>query len=202
MAGRMSIRILNQRFWQVRYKVPPLQSHMRSSVFEFRTLDSPAGGVIQGSSGETSIQFISRVQGYAGMHGARSLDSASQPTYGVGPVMGGDRDPRFKGDTPDDFRAAEMNEVEPKEVTKEAAAQAMQEPPDYQISKAVPEESKPIEHDADPQRADEEKPFNDEIHELKGSAQYQGETTGTEKSGHEVESQYGVGPDEGRTTRP
>jgi hypothetical protein len=54
-------------------------------------------------------------------------------TYGVGPVEGADRDPKSKGDTPDDFRADYIHMAEPKEVTKEKAAAAMDEPPDFQV---------------------------------------------------------------------
>lgn len=69
------------------------------------------------------------------------------------------------------------------------------------MKKIIPEESKPFERDADPQETGGGKAFEEKTRKQEGTAQYQGDTTGTEKSGHEVEGQYGAGPDEGKTTR-
>lgn len=70
----------------------------------------------------------------AGIHVGRTADARPvEPTYGVGPVGGADRDPKSKGSTPDDFRADDIHIAEPKEIAKEKAAIAQEEPPDFQV---------------------------------------------------------------------
>ncbi len=54
-------------------------------------------------------------------------------TVGVRPLRGLENDPATKGDTPDDRRADDIHLAEPKEITKEKAAKAQQEPPDLQV---------------------------------------------------------------------
>lgn len=57
-----------------------------------------------------------------------------ESTYGVGPIRGPENDPGTKGSVPDDKRADEQHHAaEPKEVTKDKAAVAQQEPPDFQV---------------------------------------------------------------------
>ncbi|CAM6106575.1 unnamed protein product [Calypogeia fissa] len=135
----------------------------------------------------------------AGIHVGRTA-MAVEPTYGVGPVRGPDRDPKTKGSTPDDFRADDIHMAEPKEITKEKAAIAQEEPPDFQVQKMMPDWEAPVHEEADSQRGPGDKVFEGKPRKLQGTAQYEGDTTGTE-SGDKVEGQYGATPSEGKTTR-
>ncbi|CAM6101759.1 unnamed protein product [Calypogeia fissa] len=135
----------------------------------------------------------------AGIHVGRTA-MAVEPTYGVGPVRGPDRDPKTKGSTPDDFRADDIHMAEPKEITKEKAAIAQEEPPDFQVQKMMPDWEAPVHVEADSQRGPGDKVFEGKTRKLQGTAQYEGDTTGTE-SGDKVEGQYGATPSEGKTSR-
>jgi hypothetical protein len=64
-------------------------------------------------------------------------------TVGVRPLRGLENDPATKGDTPDDRRADDIHLAEPKEITKEKAAKAQQEPPDLQVCQS-PHPSQPL----------------------------------------------------------
>lgn len=135
----------------------------------------------------------------AGIHGG-NMQKAVEPTYGVGPVRGADRDPKSKGSTPDDFRADDIHMAEPKEITKEKAAIAQEEPPDFQVKKVMREWEEPVQEEADAQRRPEDEVFENETRKLSGAARKQGDTTGLESEG-EVEGQYGATSSEGKTTR-
>lgn len=136
----------------------------------------------------------------AGIHTGRRGESSVEPSYGVGPVGGADRDPKTRGSTPDDSRADYIHMAEPKEITKEKAAIAQQEPPDFQVKKTMPLWDKPVEEKADAQREPGESVFEGKTRKVEGTAQKQGDTTGNE-SGPKVESQYGATPEVGKTGR-
>ncbi len=67
------------------------------------------------------------------LHGGCVQEMVQDTTVGVRPLRGLENDPATKGDTPDDRRADDIHLAEPKEITKEKAAKAQQEPPDFQV---------------------------------------------------------------------
>ncbi|CAM6034850.1 unnamed protein product [Sphagnum compactum] len=85
------------------------------------------------------------------LHGGCVQEMVQDTTVGVRPLRGLENDPATKGDTPDDRRADDIHLAEPKEITKEKAAKAQQEPPDFQGSKAMPGWDAPVHTDAKPQ---------------------------------------------------